>query len=185
MQVIIIIIATILFLISALSGLGKGVKILSNTNLILAIVLLAGVIVLGPTVKIFDTMTDSIGLYFQNFFRMSFRAAAFDETKRAWINQWTIFYWAWWITWSPFTGVFIARISKGRTIREFIMGVILVPSIACMVWFGVFGNLALNVVNLFDEQTLIDMVATPETALYFIFNEYPAGTILSIIAVIV
>lgn len=90
-QVIIIIIATILFLISALSGLGKGVKILSNTNLILAIVLLAGVIVLGPTVKIFDTMTDSIGLYFQNFFRMSFRAAAFDETKRAWINQWTIF----------------------------------------------------------------------------------------------
>ena len=105
-QVIIIIIATILFLISALSGLGKGVKILSNTNLILAIVLLAGVIVLGPTVKIFDTMTDSIGLYFQNFFRMSFRAAAFDETKRAWINQWTIFYWAWWISWSPFVGVF-------------------------------------------------------------------------------
>ena len=112
MQVIIIIITTILFTISALSGLGKGVKILSNTNLILAIGLLAITIIIGPTVQIFNTLTDSIGLYISNFFRMSFSAGSFGQYNRDWINTWTIFYWAWWISWSPFVGVFIARISK-------------------------------------------------------------------------
>ena len=179
-QVIIIIIATILFLISALSGLGKGVKILSNTNLILAIVLLAGVIVLGPTVKIFDTMTDSIGLYFQNFFRMSFRAAAFDETKRAWINQWTIFYWAWWISWSPFVGVFIARISKGRTIREFLTVVLLAPTVLSFIWFSAFGTLS---TSLQDSGVNLIRFATEEI-LFASFNEYPLGSVLSLLAII-
>lgn len=178
-QVIIIIIATILFLISALSGLGKGVKILSNTNLILAVVLLAGVIVLGPTVKIFDTMTDSIGLYFQNFFRMSFRAAAFDETKRAWINQWTIFYWAWWISWSPFVGVFIARISKGRTIREFLTVVLLAPTVLSFIWFSAFGTLS---TSLQDSGVNLIRFATEEI-LFASFNEYPLGSVLSVLAI--
>ncbi len=119
-QVIIIIITTILFTISALSGLGKGVKILSNTNLILAVGLLAITIIIGPTVQIFNTLTDSIGLYISNFFRMSFSAGSFGQYNRDWINTWTIFYWAWWISWSPFVGVFIARISKGRSIRQFL-----------------------------------------------------------------
>ncbi|EQC64141.1 Glycine betaine transporter OpuD [Streptococcus sp. HSISS1] len=179
-QVIIIIIATILFLISALSGLGKGVKVLSNTNLILAIVLLVGVIVLGPTVKIFDTMTDSIGLYFQNFFRMSFRAAAFDETKRAWINQWTIFYWAWWISWSPFVGVFIARISKGRTIREFLTVVLLAPTVLSFIWFSAFGTLS---TSLQDSGVNLIRFATEEI-LFASFNEYPLGSVLSLLAII-
>ena len=180
-QVIIIIIATILFLISALSGLGKGVKILSNTNLILAIVLLAGVIVLGPTVKIFDTMTDSIGLYFQNFFRMSFRAAAFDETKRAWINQWTIFYWAWWISWSPFVGVFIARISKGRTIREFLTVVLLAPTVLSFLWFSTFGTLSTHVQSLGN----VDLTQFPsEQTLFATFSQLPFGFIASVVAII-
>lgn len=90
-QIVIILITTALFVMSALSGLGKGVKILSNLNLILAVALLALVIVLGPTVRIFDTLTESLGSYLQNFFGMSFRAAAFDNTKRSWIDNWTIF----------------------------------------------------------------------------------------------
>lgn len=141
-QTIIIVITTALFVMSAMSGLGKGVKILSNVNLILAIGLLAVAIVIGPTVRIFDNMTDSIGAYLQNFFRMSFRSAAFDGTKRGWINSWTIFYWAWWISWSPFVGVFIARISKGRTIREFLTVVLLIPILLSILWFSTFGTLS-------------------------------------------
>lgn len=132
-QIVIILITTALFVMSALSGLGKGVKILSNLNLIFAVALLALVIILGPTVRIFDTLTESLGSYLQNFFGMSFRAAAFDNTKRSWIDNWTIFYWAWWISWSPFVGVFIARISKGRSIREFLTVVLLIPTLLSFV----------------------------------------------------
>lgn len=104
-------------------------KILSNTNLILAIGLLAITIIIGPTVQIFNTLTDSIGLYISNFFRMSFSAGSFGQYNRDWINTWTIFYWAWWISWSPFVGVFIARISKGRSIRQFLSIVLLAPTV--------------------------------------------------------
>lgn len=135
---------------------------------------------MGPTVKIFDTMTDSIGLYFQNFFRMSFRAAAFDETKRAWINQWTIFYWAWWISWSPFVGVFIARISKGRTIREFLTVVLLAPTVLSFIWFSAFGTLS---TSLQDSGVNLIRFATEEI-LFASFNEYPLGSVLSLLAII-
>ena len=101
-RTVIIAVTTALFVLSALSGLGKGIKILSNLNMILAIALLAIAIAVGPTVKIFDNMTESVGLYMQNFFEMSFRTAAFNGDERAWIDTWTIFYWSWRISWSPF-----------------------------------------------------------------------------------
>lgn len=179
-QIIIIIIATALFIMSALSGLGKGVKILSNINLILAIGLLAIAIVVGPTVQIFDNMTESIGGYLQNFFRMSFRSAAFDGTKREWINTWTIFYWAWWISWSPFVGVFIARISKGRTIREFLTVVLLIPTLLSFLWFSAFGTLSTHVQNMGID---LRSFATEEV-LFATFNNYFGGTILSLISII-
>lgn len=179
-QTIIIIITTGLFILSALSGLGKGVKILSNTNLILAIGLLALAIILGPTVKIFDTLTDSVGNYVQNFFRMSFRAAAFDETKRTWINTWTIFYWAWWLSWSPFVGVFIARISKGRTIREFLTVVLLAPTVLSFLWFSTFGTLSTSV-----QSRGVDLTHyATEEVLFATFNQYSVGIVLSIVAII-
>ncbi|MGT2925034.1 BCCT family transporter [Streptococcus caviae] len=178
-QVIIIVITTALFIASALSGLGKGVKILSNLNLILAVTLLILAIFLGPTIKIFDTLTDSLGLYFQNFFRMSFRAAAFDVSKRDWINNWTIFYWAWWISWSPFVGVFIARISRGRTIREFLSIVLLVPTVLSFLWFSTFGTLSTNV-----QSKGIDLTGfATEEVLFKTFENYPMGALLSIIAI--
>ncbi|MDQ0222638.1 BCCT family transporter [Streptococcus moroccensis] len=178
-QIVIILITTALFIVSALSGLGKGVKILSNLNLILALALLALAIILGPTVQIFNTLTDSIGLYLQNFFQMSFRAAAFDGSKREWINTWTIFYWAWWISWSPFVGVFIARISKGRTIREFLSVVLLVPSTLSFVWFSAFGTLSTHL------QTIgIDLTGFyTEELLFAAFEHYPLGILLSIVAI--
>lgn len=179
-QTVIIIITTALFILSALSGLGKGVKILSNTNLILAIGLLVLAILLGPTVQIFDTLTDSIGNYIQQFFRMSFRSAAFDETKRDWINTWTIFYWAWWISWSPFVGVFIARISKGRTIREFLTVVLLIPTLLSFLWFSTFGTLSTAV-----QASGNDLIGfATEEVLFATFSHYPLGVVLSIVALI-
>ncbi|MET3558555.1 glycine betaine transporter [Streptococcus rupicaprae] len=179
-QTVIIIITTALFILSALSGLGKGVKILSNTNLILAIGLLVLAILLGPTVQIFDTLTDSIGNYIQQFFRMSFRSAAFDETKRDWINTWTIFYWAWWISWSPFVGVFIARISKGRTIREFLTVVLLIPTLLSFLWFSTFGTLSTAVQASGNDLTGF----ATEEVLFATFSHYPLGVVLSIVALI-
>lgn len=179
-QTIIIIITTMLFILSAMSGLGKGVKILSNLNLILAIGLLAIAIVVGPSVRIFDNLTDSIGNYLQNFLQMSFRSSSFDPEKRGWINMWTIFYWAWWISWSPFVGVFIARISKGRTIREFLTVVLLVPTMLSLLWFTTFGTLSTNV-----QASGVDLTgfATEET-LFAAFSNYNLGNIMSIVALI-
>lgn len=179
-QIIIICFTTILFIVSAVSGLGKGVKILSNLNLILAIFLLSIVIVVGPSVKILNTFTESVGLYLQNFFNMSFRTAAFNEGQREWINNWTVFYWAWWISWSPFVGIFIARISKGRTIREFLTVVLLLPTLLSFVWFSAFGTLSTEVQMLASDLTKF----APEQMLFATFDHFPLGGFLSIIAII-
>ncbi|MFA1642741.1 BCCT family transporter [Chryseomicrobium imtechense] len=180
LQVIIIAVVTVLFLASAWTGLSKGIKYLSNTNMVLAIALLIGVVVLGPTLLIFNMFTDSLGAYLQNIVRMTFRAAPLDGESRDWINGWTIFYWAWWISWAPFVGIFIARVSKGRTIREFLTGVLLLPSLVSFFWFSAFGSTAINV-----QKSGINLsgLATEEV-LFATFNELPFATILSIIAIV-
>ncbi len=116
---------TVLFILSAVSGVGKGIQFLSNMNMIIAMVLLVFLVCIGPTIFIFNTFTESLGFYLSDLVTMSFRTAAFSDGK--WLGSWTIFYWAWWVSWAPFVGVFIARISRGRTIREFIIGVLLIP----------------------------------------------------------
>ncbi|WP_431027776.1 glycine betaine uptake BCCT transporter [Lysinibacillus sp. LZ02] len=179
-QVAIITVVSVLFLISTWSGLSKGMKYLSNTNMILALILLILVIILGPTILIFNMFTDSIGGYFQNIIQMSFRASPLDETNRDWINGWTIFYWAWWISWSPFVGIFIARVSKGRTIREFLIGVLLIPSLVSFFWFAAFGSTAMNI-----QQKVTDLTGlATEEILFAVFNELPWSMLLSIIAII-
>ena len=179
-QIIIIIIVTILFVASAWSGIGKGIKYLSNINMVLAVILLILVILLGPTLLIFDTFTDTIGLYLQNLPRMSFRAAPLDDANRAWINSWTIFYWAWWISWSPFVGIFIARVSRGRTIREFLVGVLMLPTLLSFFWFSVFGATAMDVQM---KGTDLSGLKTEET-LFAVFHEMPMSMLLSIVAII-
>ena len=180
-RTVIIVVTTALFVLSALSGLGKGIKILSNLNMILAIALLAIAIAVGPTVKIFDNMSESIGLYMQNFFDMSFRTAAFNGDERAWIDTWTIFYWSWWISWSPFVGLFIARISKGRSIREFITVVLLIPTVLSFIWFSVFGTMA----NTVQQNGLENLTKLEDEQLLFgTFKHYPLGILMSIIAII-
>lgn len=178
-QLIIIAIVTVLFMISAWSGLSKGIKYLSNANMVLAIALLGAMIILGPTLLIMNMFTDTIGTYFQNLIQMSFRAAPIDGENRSWIDGWTIFYWAWWISWSPFVGIFIARVSRGRTIRQFLLGVLMIPAFVSFLWFAAFGTTAIDV-----QQSGVDLTGLlTEQTLFAVFNELPFGVLLSVIAV--
>lgn len=181
--IVLIVLIAIVYIAAATSGLDKGVKYLSNANLALAVGLLVIAFFVGPIQTTLKSIVNGLGQYLSGFISDSLKISPTGENT--WIYSWRVFYWAWWITWAPFTGVFIARISKGRTIRQFITGVILVPSIACIIWFGVFANMALNAAGSFDINMLTSMAASPETALYFIFNKYPLGMVLSIIAIIV
>ncbi len=178
-QLIIIAVITVLFMISAWSGLSKGIKYLSNTNMVLAITLLVLVIILGPTLLILNMFTESLGGYFQNIMQMSFRAAPINGEERAWIDGWTVFYWAWWISWSPFVGIFIARVSRGRTIRQFLFGVLLIPTVISFIWFAAFGTTAIDVQN--SGVDLTNLLTSER--LFGVFNELPMGVILSVVAV--
>lgn len=178
-QVIIVAVVTVLFIMSAWSGLGKGIKILSNANIFLAVALLLLMFITGPSILILNIFTDSIGSYIQNIVQMSFRIAPFNEEHRSWINNWTIFYWAWWISWSPFVGIFIARVSRGRTIREFVIGVLLLPAIVSFFWFAVFGTSAIQV----QTAGIVDLTKfSTEEVLFAVFSQYPWSTALSLVS---
>jgi choline/carnitine/betaine transport len=140
--VTIIAILTVMFVLSAVSGVHRGIQWLSNGNMVLAIVLLVFIFLVGPTVFILNTQIEALGGYLASLPKMSFRTGAFGGGE--WLSGWTVFYWAWWISWTPFVGTFIARISRGRTIREFVLGVILAPSVVSVVWFAILGGTALN-----------------------------------------
>jgi len=138
----IIAVLTVAFILSAVSGVGKGIQYLSNINMVLAVLLLVFVGVVGPTTFILNTFPEALGDYMSNLVSMSFKTAAFSDGE--WLKNWTIFYWAWWVSWAPFVGVFIARISRGRTIREFVICVLLVPSLVTFIWFTIMGGAALH-----------------------------------------
>ncbi|WP_163529714.1 BCCT family transporter [Halobacillus ihumii] len=181
-QLIILVVSTILFIYSAWSGVSKGIKHLSNINMVLGFLLMILLLIVGPTLYILNMFTSSIGGYLANFFEMSFRIAPLNEESRSWINNWTIFYWAWWISWSPFVGIFIARISRGRTIKEFMLGVLFVPAIVCFIFFAVFGVSALNL----QQQGIEAISQFPmETATFATLQHYPLGTLMSLVTIFV
>ncbi|MTD30691.1 BCCT family transporter [Planomicrobium sp. YIM 101495] len=181
-QLIVLIVATALFCWSAWSGIGRGIKYLSNINMGLAFVLLILLFIVGPTMYIVNMFTHTLGSYVTDFFKMSLRLAPMDGDNRSWINAWTIFYWAWWISWAPFVGIFIARISRGRTIKEFMTGVLLLPAVVCFIFFSVFGVSALQL-----EQFGIATISTfsLETSTFGVLHEYPLGILLSILTLFV
>ncbi|OZU88908.1 choline transporter [Virgibacillus indicus] len=181
-QLIILVVATVLFIGSAWSGIGRGIKYLSNINMGLAFILLLLLFIVGPTLYILNMFTTTLGSYVSDFFDMSLRLAPLNEDNRSWINGWTIFYWAWWVSWAPFVGIFIARISKGRTVKEFMLGVLFVPAIVCFIFFAVFGVSALNL-----EQNGIAKISefSLETSTFGVLAEYPLGTLMSIITIFV
>jgi choline/carnitine/betaine transport len=143
--IIIIAVLTVAFIASAVSGVAKGIQLLSNINMVLAALLAVFIFVVGPTVFILDLVPTAIGAYWQDFGQMISRAGATGgDEMQTWLKGNTIYYWAWWISWTPFVGMFIARISRGRTIRQFVGGVILVPSVVSLIWFAILGGAAIN-----------------------------------------
>lgn len=181
-QLIIIAVTTALFIASAISGVTKGIKWLSTFNLLLAALLTLAVFLMGPTVAIIDTFTNTLGSYLSDFVRMSLRMTPFRDSS--WVGGWTIFYWAWWVSWSPFVGLFIARVSRGRTIREFILGTVAAPSLAAFLWFSVFGGTALYM-EIWQGVPLAEAVkADVSTALFTMFGAMPMGLVMSVLATI-
>lgn len=174
-QVLIVVIVTILFMISAVSGLDKGIKFLSNLNVGIAGVLVLLCIIIGPTLLIFSNLGQGLLLYAKDIF-----VDANPFGKSEWYGWWTIFYWAWWIAWAPFVGTFIARISRGRTIKEFIFGVLAAPTVASFIWFATFGTMGIETGT--EVATL--GIAKTETALFVVMQQYPLGNVISLIAVL-
>ncbi|WP_419723520.1 BCCT family transporter [Staphylococcus nepalensis] len=179
-QAIIIVVVTILFIMSAWSGLSRGIQYLSNLNISLGAILMIAALIIGPTILILNMMTSSTGSLLNSFLFNTFDTAAQNPQKREWMSSWTLYYWGWWLSWSPFVGIFIARVSKGRSVREFIAGVLLVPALVSFVWFSVFGVLGIETGK--KNPELFNMTA--ETQLFGVFNEIPFGIVLSLIALV-
>ncbi|WP_277068605.1 BCCT family transporter [Saccharomonospora viridis] len=188
--VVLIGVISLLAIISVVTGVKRGIKWLSNINMGLAGLMMLIVLAFGPTLFIFKDLVQSIGAYLQNLVAMSFNTTAYEgEDGNAWQGFWTAFYWGWWISWAPFVGVFIARISRGRTVREFVAGVLLVPTAVTMLWFTVFGGTALYR-ELFGEGGLVgtDADGNPtvdtEASLFAVLEALPGGAVLCVGAVI-
>jgi glycine betaine transporter len=177
MQLSVIAICFVLYMVSSISGVDRGIKWLSSFNLALAGLLLLVVALLGPTSFIFDTFTTSLGSYLDHLVDMSLRMSPFSANT--WVADWTIFYWAWWISWSPFVGSFIARVSYGRTVREFVFGVVVAPSLLGFVWFATFGGAALWS-QLFGGVDMVSALAAGhETVLFRMYDALPLSALLS------
>ncbi|MBQ9664952.1 MAG: BCCT family transporter [Bacteroidaceae bacterium] len=178
----IIIFITLVFIISAITGVYKGIKFLSNLNTYLALTLLTLAFIVGPKIIILNNLTNSVGQHLQYFLKDVFMVNAFGDND--WVMNWRVFYYAWFVAWVPFVGMFVARISKGRTIREFIMGVVIVPSVFTIIWLSVFSAIALSTVQGWSLESVQDLIASPETAVFIVFNEYPLSKIISIMIIV-
>lgn len=183
--VVLIIVISFIAMLSVISGIGAGMKWLSNINLSMAGVLLVSVLLLGPTLFLLQNLTESLGYYLANFLHMTFDVGAYQRGEAtSWFSNWTIFYWGWWISWSPFVGIFIARISRGRTVREFIAGVLLVPTLVGFLWFSVMGGSGLYR-QLFGAGDLVqDGEVHVESALFQVLGDLPLGTMFSVLGIL-
>lgn len=185
LQIIVIAVVMSLATFSAISGVGKGVKILSELNLTLAFCLLIFVLVAGPTLYLLSAFSDNIGTYLSNLVQLSFKTYVYEQEHTGWFSGWTILYWAWWCSWAPFVGLFIARISKGRTIREFIFGVLVIPSMFGILWFTVFGNTAIWLNDGEAAGALGQMISSPETLLFKFLDYLPLSGVTGLVSLVV
>ena len=173
----------LLAIVSVATGLEKGIRRLSETNMVLAILLLLFIFVVGPTVFILQVYIQNTGAYLSDIVRNTLNLFAYDKTD--WIGGWTIFYWGWWLAWAPFVGLFIARVSYGRTIREFIFGVLLIPTAFTLLWMTVFGNTAIDLVLNQGVTQLASMVQDDSSVALFVFLEnFPFSDVLTMLAVV-
>lgn len=182
LQVIVLVAVTILFLVSAMTGLDKGIKILSNLNILVAILLMLFIFFVGPKLFVLKLFVDSIGKYLNELFVLSFQTLPMVPSYEKWMGDWTINYFAWWIAWAPFVGIFLARISKGRTIRQLVLGSLIIPTVFSMMWFATFGGAAIHLdMNGFSQ--LADRVkADNASALFLLLQQFPLETLTSSIS---
>ncbi|MBP7567850.1 MAG: BCCT family transporter, partial [Burkholderiaceae bacterium] len=181
-QVILIVVITLVATASVFTGLDKGVRRLSELNMAMAVALLAFVLVAGPTVHLLQAFVQNTGNYISTIFSTTFNLYAYDP-KPGWFGGWTLFYWGWWIAWSPFVGLFIARISRGRTIREFVVGVLMVPTGFTFLWMTIYGNTALDMVMARGITHLMETVsADSSVALFEFLGNLPLSWITSLVA---
>lgn len=173
---------TLIATISVVTGVSKGLKWLSNINMMLAAALALFVMLLGPTLFLLQAFVQNLGIYIQSLPELMLRTAPFTDGE--WLGGWTIFYWGWWISWAPFVGMFIARISRGRTIREFVGAVLLVPSVIGALWFTIFGDSAI-LRQRENGDMLVDGAVDTNTSLFQLLGTLPIATITSVLAIAV
>jgi choline/carnitine/betaine transport len=179
--VAIIAILGVAFVLSAVSGVKRGIRALSNINMVIAGLLGLFVFVVGPTVLVLNLLQGTVMTFVGEFFTLMSQTAATGPEAQAFMDSWTTYYWAWWVSWTPFVGLFIARISRGRTLREFVTTVIVVPSVVCLVWFTVLGG-----TSMWMEQVngALSSAASPQDMLFTLLGQLPAGTFTSLVAMV-
>ncbi len=182
LQVIIIIGVTAIATISVVLGIDKGVKVLSEFNIRIAALFLLFILVVGPTLYILSSFMQNIGHYFQNFASFATWTQSYEEGE--FLNTWTVFYWAWWISWSPYVGMFIARISKGRTVKEFVLGVLIIPTLVTFLWMSGFGGSAIYLETGGIAEIANAVQADQTTSLFILLDQFPFSTITSFLAII-
>lgn len=184
-QLLLIAIITAVATVSVVLGLDAGIRRLSELNIGLAVILLVFVAVMGPTLYLFNMLVENIGYYLSSLVDVSLTGYRYAEgsQEQAFLSNWKLFYWAWWVSWSPFVGMFVARVSRGRTIREFVLGVLFVPTFATFVWFTVFGDTALNLIMAQGASDLVDQVSgNTSTALFHFLDHFPLSALSSVLA---
>jgi choline/glycine/proline betaine transport protein len=182
LQIIIIIAVTAVAVISVILGIDRGVKVLSEFNIRVAALFLLFILIVGPTLYILGSFIQNIGHYAQNFPSYAFWTQAFEDGD--FMTTWTVFYWAWWISWSPYVGMFIARISKGRTVKQFVLGVLIVPTLVTFLWMSGFGGSALYLETGGIAEIASAVEADQTTSLFILLDQFPLSVVTSIIAII-
>jgi choline/glycine/proline betaine transport protein len=184
-QIAIVVIIMTFSVLSATSGVGKGIKLLSQLNIIAAVLLMLFILFAGPTVFLLGSFSEGIGYYLNEFFSLTFDTHAYEPSTQPWFFKWTIIYWAWWISWAPYVGLFIAKISRGRTIREFIGAVLIIPTIFNFLWMTIFGNSATWIYRNAAGTQLTQMVDKVDELLFVFLDYFPASGVVSILAIFI
>lgn len=183
-QITVIIVLAVIYIYTAIMGINTGIKFLGNLNLFLACLLGAALLLIGPTLTMLETLVTGIGSYLSNLIRQSFDIAPYGGDYKKWLNGWTLYYWAWWIAWAPFVGSFIARISRGRSIRQFVAGVLIVPVLGSFCWFSIFGGTALEMqlTGLADLAT--DVSNELSTGIFVMYQHLTLGGVMSALVLV-
>lgn len=184
-QILIVITVMTISILSATTGVAKGVKLLSQINIVAVVVLMVFILIFGPTVFLLGSYSENLGYYINEFFNLTFATHTYEPEHKEWFFNWTILYWAWWISWSPYVGLFIAKISKGRTIREFIGAVLIIPTLFNFAWMTFFGNSATWLDQHTAQGALTAVADNADILLFEFFKYFPLTSIVSVFAILI